>query len=544
MKGGGGGIGAPFALNHIVATGQSLSVGYGSIDAGIPAQPFSNVKLFDSSGTYDTTAPLAPTLSRVPLTTPQRPPNVPVPTANYPANIGINSGSTPEVAMADMATQLLGWTFLASCTGIGAAGLVLPDVIGKGGSGNAYAAGIYEATAFAERLALPYGSFGAVCVLLTHGETDSTNLAINGFTAPSTYGTPLATLQADYEADLRAATGQRTPAWLQHIPIVLTLPQSSPPPLNGRQLVTQAMIQACALSPDLFVNAGPKYQYPPNLGFGPYHLADYRPLGEKCGQALARYVIEHASALEQGRSLNPAAWAPLQQTGVGIVGLVVTVSLNVPVLPLVFDTVTVTQPHASMFNYWFPGLGFEAWDGQVAVTGVSATTPLVVTTSPAHGRTSGDPVVIDGVLTTTASTGTSTGANVACFAQVLTPTTVALFSDAGLTTPIGPPSSGAAPYASGGLLIHPIAITAATIVGSTVHLALATAPAGGQLFVGYAQHTDELWNPFNGAVPPYRGNLRDSDPLFDISLIKASLYSADVREMWCNWLCPFLVGPM
>lgn len=539
---------SPFALMHIVHNGQSLSTGYGSNDSGEPVQQFHNLKLFDASGNYTVTTPNASTLASRALTTPQRPINTSSATAAYPNDITQNAGSTAEVAMANMLSELLGWSFLASCTGQGAAAM---SVIQKGGSGNAYAAGIYEGKAFAPvsgsnpsggNLAATSGfsSFGPACVLWTHGETDSETMCFNGVTDPtSTYTTPLVTQQSSYETDLGAIAPARPP-WLPHVPLILSQPNASPPSLQGRSIVRDAMQAQANNSPQLFIMCGPKYQYPAANGFGAYHKNDYRPLGEKAAQFFAKYVAENVYAWLQGRTINPLAWAPLQVSSVSHSGTTVTITVNNPSgTQLVFDTTTVPKPHQSMFTYWGSGFGFEAWDGQFTVTGLGTTSPLTLTTSPAHGRSNGDPIVIEGVLG--ASFG-NTNANGPNFVKVQDATHLQLYADSGLTTPIAPGAAFTTPAT--GLGFCPITVTATITNNTTITLTLGRTPAVGGLFVAYAEHTDQAWTQFTGAFPDRSGNLRDSDPLYQASLIQGSLSTGLVPATWSNWMCGFTQGPM
>ena len=135
--GGLGGVTPP--AYYIPHTGQSLGCG----DYGDP--PVSTVRvganfaLADSADTWDITAPNAPTLSVGPLVAPER---APIYTgggivAEYPSNIG---GETAVVAAADLALA----TGRRAGGGTSAQGGAGYSVICKGGTGNAYAANMYE----------------------------------------------------------------------------------------------------------------------------------------------------------------------------------------------------------------------------------------------------------------------------------------------------------------------------------------------------------------------------------------------------------------
>lgn len=75
------------------------------------------------------------------------------------------------------------------------------------------------------------------------------------------------------------------------------------------------------------------------------------------------------------------------------------------------------------------------------ISGATNATPIVVTTNAAHGLVSGQPVTISGVVGNTAANGTF-------YVNVLTTTTFALYSNAGLTIPV----IGNGVYSSGGTL--------------------------------------------------------------------------------------------
>lgn len=101
---------------------------------------------------------------------------------------------------------------------------------------------------------------------------------------------------------------------------------------------------------------GPKYYFP-------YDPADYTHLtangrswmGQKYAQVLARLI-------------NTGVWYPLYPTHITRSGADVTIHLNVPVGPLVFDTTTVTaHPNGDY------GLSYEDAGGSIAISG----TPVI-----------------------------------------------------------------------------------------------------------------------------------------------------------------------
>jgi hypothetical protein len=464
-----------WATTLILANGQSLSVGYQQAPVST-SQPYANVKLHDSSGVYDITAPNAGTLSLVPLVAPQRPVWVDGSILPYPNNLtGPPSagGESPEISMANEVTRLgnaagLAMVMAASCTGESGEPM---SVIEKGGTGNAYAAGIFEATAM-KRLAV--GSFGVGCILLTHGEADAF------FQIPAeTYATHLAQMQADYQADLRLITGQT-----KLIPMLLSQQNSYPPTGCGPNLTALAMKLAVARSSGAIVMVGPKYQYSYVDGA---HLSDYRPYGEKCAQA---YMV-----VDQG-----STWRPLEPTSIARSGTTVTIALHVPVPPLVFDG-SASPPHQSgALSSWANGKGFEAFDAPQAILGGTGAgvSPIVLQVASTANYTTGQTVRADGM-------NGNTAANVTTTCTVIDGTHIALDG----TTGDGPWSS----FQGSANLVNIVGVTAATISGSTVTLTLARAPTAG-LTIAYA-HTPDItaYQTFTGGFPSGRcGILRDSDP--------------------------------
>lgn len=475
-----------FGTLLVIGTGQSLSVGDEAAVRTI-AQPYSNLKLFDSSGTYDITNPSAGTLSAVPLVAPQRPTGSG--TAIYPGNIG---GESIEIAFANQLTALAlgnrftGYKVAASCTGQGGAAM---SVIQKGGTGNAYAAGIYETAVFKRLLS---GTFGAACVLLTHGEADA-----ESGTTQASYLASLQSMQASYQADCSAITGQS-----RAMAMVFSQQNASSPTwlyaFDASNTTAAAMLQAAQSNPALFCLSGPKYQYPYFVDHT--HLTDYRPAGEKAAQA-------YFQAYELG-----LGWAPLWPTAFARAGQVVTITFHVPVAPLVWDG-NASPPHiaGTQWSMWAPGKGFEAYDGRINVvtTTGNGVSPIVVTTSTPHGRQTGDKVGVSGVRGNTNANGVFT-------ATVIDATHLSLNG-----------TTGNAAWFQGGQVMCPIPITSAIIQnGNQVAITLGRAPAA-DLIVSYADQSDyTAYNVTTGGFGFGRcGLLRDSDPFVGLSGV--------ANQNWC-----------
>ena len=540
---------APGDINYAPHNGQSLCTGFGSNDSGSGVYG-QNLQLFDPRNLWAISLPNASWLESAPLRTPVRAPGGGL--NPYPLNIGPASGSTAEVAFANLMSVLLRWRMQTSCVGRGTAAMseIEPD-----GTQNDFAASLYEGRAFAPvspanpsggNLARQAGfsAWAYACGILTHTETDATNLAALGQTDTSAYMAGVTSMQAQWQAQL-GPMGVPTWPWYPGQPLLISLASGTPSAFQGRSLLSYALINLCKSSPALFIAACAKY---PFLQNPPLHLLDYRPYGEVLVRAKKRWVKEHIDAYRQGRPVNPAAWAPLWETSVVLSGTTVTITVNNPDgSPLVFDTVTVPQPHQSgALTYWAGGFGFEVWERQVGIVGATNATPIEVSTSATHNFTTGQPVIIDGVCTPGYPVESLQGCNGAHFLNVTGASTFTLFQDAGLTTPVAGTGAYAGPNV--GLAVVPIEILSATVLSPTsIQLNLARAPAAGQGYVAYAEHTDAPPSMLNGAVPQRVGNLRNgSGPaLFAQSLIRNSLLPGDLAPaMWADWMLPFLVGPL
>jgi hypothetical protein len=470
-------------LVQFVSTGQSLSVGWGASVLST-VETSGNLALHDSSGAYDITNPNAPTLSLVPNAGPIR--TITDGTSPYPNNI---AGETPDSRFADQVTALTGgWTLVQTTAGQSGESM---SVIQKGGTGNAYAASLYEVAA-AHRLAAAEGkTHGVGCVLLTHGEADA-----DLQTSASAYAADLAALHDAYQADVQALTGQTSP-----VPMLLTQQGSSPGIGAGENTTALGMLIAAQANPGAVVLVGPKYQYDylvPNLHLlGP----SYRLLGEKYAEA---YV-----AIAGGGS-----WEPLWPTAIVSSGTNLTVSFHVPAPPLVFDA-AAPQPHqAGALAAWAGGRGFEVSDTFLTgtVMNVSDTNPIVITMDtdlPATLAT-GEALTLENVWM--GDTPSAQAINTTWTVTVTGPKTFAL--DGSTALDAGP---GGSPLSR---IFEAVGVTGARIDGDDVVLSLARAPRS-DVIVGYA-HTPDLttWQGQTGGFiggAGRMGDLRDSDRFAGIS---------------------------
>ena len=347
----------PYALTHFIATGQSLSVGVAGSPLIDTTQPYHNVRIED-----DGSAPLydgvGDRLSLVPLIAPVRPTEGA--TLEYPHNIfgqTCNEPAANQVTALAMAADGRDYPVALSVVGESAQSIT---VIEKGGTGNAYASSIYEATALVGLAADAGASFGVGGIFLTHGETDS---------ALATYEAALVKLQADYQSDLQALTRQA-----DGVPLFLSQQCTEPPSATQTSASTLAEWKAAVDNPGKIVLVGSKYQY--EYAGDHLHLIGpgYVALGEKYGEAYFQQVVRQA------------AWRPLAPKGLtaaSIEGAVITLTLDVAYPPLGLDPMLTTNHATGKYAAWAKGDGFEVSDStgiltiaSVAITGSTVTITL------------------------------------------------------------------------------------------------------------------------------------------------------------------------
>jgi hypothetical protein len=338
----------------VVGTGQSLAVGgHGNAPAmtiGATTQPFHNLKLSLGNATVPPFTPTNAALSMVPLVEPLRTITTTYPSP-YPANI---YGESFHTAMSDQLTSLAisagKSDFVSTQTEVGEAGQPM-SVIQKGATdtgttGRAYAASLFEVAAIA-RLAKAQGkSYGVGAVMLTHGESDA---------GSSTYESDMLALWSNYNQDLPPLTGQTFA-----IPMLLSQQHSNPMTAGSTSSATQAQWKIGVDHPGEVLCTGPKYQYSYVSDYTHLINKDYERLGEKSAQVFYQRVV------------LGNAWQPLQPTGVSRSNRVITVSFNVPVAPLGWDT-SLPAPHQASNTAWAQGKGFEVSNGStpVAISGVA-----------------------------------------------------------------------------------------------------------------------------------------------------------------------------
>jgi hypothetical protein len=290
----------------------------------------------------------------VPLTEPIRPLATGYPSA-YPANL---YGESPHTAMGAQLTALAkegGLSdFVSIHTVVGESGQAMSvidktatEVVnGAQTTGRAYAASLFEVQAI--RRLVSSKTYGVGAIFLTHGESDAGN---------PNYENDMLQLWSDYNADLRAITGQAEPIPLftsQQHGIYLYAAGQEP-----RSIDTSTLLQwrAGLDHPGEIVCTGPKYQYPYDADF--LHL---QPLGyELMGEKYAEIFYSHV--------LLGQLWQPLQplQNTVTRNGRVITVDFHVPFPPLAWDE-ALPKPHQADLTEWAQGRGFEVRTGNTRLT--------------------------------------------------------------------------------------------------------------------------------------------------------------------------------
>ena len=323
----------------VIGTGQSLSVGAASNGLVFTTPSASSLKLSLGARAVDWPIDAAdPQLSLAPLAEPIRPINTTTFSAPYPINI---YGETFHTAMAMQldAINQAGGGALATVHSVLGQGDSSITVIQKNGTGNAYAASLFEATALTRLVAAAGARYEIGAVMLTHGEKDAE--------LPS-YEDDIARLQSDYEQDLKAITDQA-----RAIPMILT--QQHADPVTGRSTSTIAAWKAGVDHAGKVYCAGPKYQY----AYASDHIhllaGQYDRLGIKYAEVFNEVVV------------RGNAWQPLQPVDVARDGQAIVVRFHVPEPPLAWDE-AFGAPHQFVHAAWKNGRGFEVEDGQGEVT--------------------------------------------------------------------------------------------------------------------------------------------------------------------------------
>jgi hypothetical protein len=297
-----------YDIHHVLGTGQSLSVGTVGVPALTTTQPFTNL-MFDGG-----VIPEKDLGSFVPL-----------------AEGDLIPGSmmrveTHSAGFANLVTQLAGgkYTILVSQHGIGGEPY---SALKKGGTREAYANGIAQATAGRDVAAALGKSYVVTAITNVHGETDH-------MIGNANYTHDLLEWQSDYDTDVRALTKQSEPIPMFESQISNWTKFGTP-----TSAIPAQQLAAHVQAPGKIVLVGAKYHLP-YVSDG-IHLTNqgYRHMGEDYAKAYKRTI------------LDGAPWEPLRPKTVTRSGDVITIVFHVPSPPLVFDTKLVTDPGKMGFEY-------------------------------------------------------------------------------------------------------------------------------------------------------------------------------------------------
>ncbi len=352
-----GGDRAPFEWTYILGLGQSLAVGVAGRPVLSVRQPHGHMKLWDrgpdpkfrqDAGTGS--------LELVPLIEPLRP-TFPVdagyPKYAYPNNV---KGETPHTAMANgisARARALGLGEILTIHGVSAEGGRSLARIRRGGTSNAYEAGLYEARALADMARREGKRLGVGALVLTHGEADGDN---------ANYDIELESYIREIREDLSSITGQSST-----IPVFLTQQGTVPARLQGAAPRSPATLAQWELSKGgpsgtlgHVICVGPKYAYA--YAKDRIHLTavSYRRLGEKLAEAYVDTVLRRLP------------FRPLEPEEITASGVDVRVRFHVPYPPLRWDE-NLPSPHPTPGHPWARGRGFELEDSAGQVPIASAT---------------------------------------------------------------------------------------------------------------------------------------------------------------------------
>jgi len=332
-----------YSLNHVLSTGQSLSVGSAGSPPLSTTQPYHN-KMFNTGvlAGSDNLTHFLPLVEAGVETM-----------SSGMANL-VTSQAREEV-FPDLPPPQDSHDVLVSCHGVGGtayAGL-------KKGTAP-FASGMAQVEAAASICDFLGLTYVVRAVTSVHGESDH----VGGNTH---YAQDLVEWQADYENDVMALTGQ-----LEPVPMLHTQMSSWTKYGQSTSLIPGAQLQASIENPGKIVLVGPKYF----LAYAAdgVHLsnAGYLHMGEVYAK-----VYDHVI-------LRGETWEPLWPILATIDGTVITVTFHVPVPPLVFDTTLVTDPGDYGFEFWDDGASVPA----ISSVEIDGTDRVVVTlASPPSGTT-------------------------------------------------------------------------------------------------------------------------------------------------------------
>ena len=320
-------------LNHVLATGQSLSVGARGDPPLTTSQPYDNVTFVTgvmSDGTGLT--------SFIPLVE------------------GDLLGTTPVETMSSGFANLVTQTTRAIAGG--RSHDLLVSAHGVGGTAYSglkkgtqpYANGIAQATAGRDLAKAAGKSYVVRAVTTVHGESDHNDKNAN-------YTADLLQWQSDYETDVKALTGQTESVPMFETQFSTWAVLTGTPPTSP---IPAMQLAAHMNAPGKVILVGAKYHLP--YASDGLHLSNegYRHMGEDYAKAYRRVILE-------GKT-----WEPVRPKSLVRNGTVVTVEMFVPSPPLVLDEARVSNPGSFGFE-WRDDLGAAKIE-KVQITGPTTVT--------------------------------------------------------------------------------------------------------------------------------------------------------------------------
>jgi hypothetical protein len=328
-------------INHVLGTGQSLSVGTLGTPVLSLTQPYANITFVTGvlSGGAGLTS-FIPLVEKTVETHSSSFANLITMMARDVILVGAPAGQTSH-------------DLLISQHGIGGQPY---SAIKKGGTTTCYADGLAQAKAGHDLAVAAGKSYVIRAVTNVHGESD--HVALN-----AAYEANLLQWQADYETDAKVLSGQAESVPMLHSQISSWTRFNS----STTSQIPAAQLAAHVDSAGKVVLVGAKYHLPYVADGVHLTTEGYQHMGEDYAKVYRRVILE-------GK-----AWEPVRPKTVTRAGAVVTVTMHVPAPPLVLDTTLVTDPGK---------FGFEwADDGPATptVTSVALSGPdtVVVTLSAA-----------------------------------------------------------------------------------------------------------------------------------------------------------------
>jgi Fibronectin type III domain len=318
----------PNCWNHILSSGQSLSLGHSGSPALTTVQPYNNKQLTANLG--NTTA-------------------VPVP---------LLEGGSERVysAMANSITKQVGYPAipLNIISSLKAYGGVPYTTLKKGTEAyNTLIDNTFYAKKWSNEVeSKPYLVRG---VTIIHGENDSGNMQ---------YKENLVEWQNDYQNDIKAITGQVDP-----IPMFTC--QTATNSIYGISTSISAMgqLNAALENPGKIILVTPKYflDYSDGLHLNNY---TYKYLGEYYGKVMKKVIVDKET------------WLPLHAIEATILGNVITVTFHVPAPPLQFDTTSLLEQFNKGFEYFDDA---QSADIQSVALGANGTSVIITLTNVPTG---------------------------------------------------------------------------------------------------------------------------------------------------------------